>query len=417
MAYTATSMNISMIPAFLIGGGADDGLNVPLTLLIVFGAAKLLAEVFEWMGQPGVVGEILAGVALGPGLLGWIAPNESLKTLADLGVLFLLFRVGMEMKPSELIRLGGKATGVAVAGVVVPFLMGWGLAAWYGSRTIEAVFVGTALVATSVGITAQVLAARGLLKEKASQMILAAAVVDDVLGLLVLAAVSGSAAGEFDWRKLLLTSGLAVGFVLAALFWGAPMMKRVGPVLDRKMRAAESQLTVAMVALFALSVLAEFAGVAAIVGAFLAGMILAESASEKIRDVAHGTTELLVPFFLVSIGLQVDLHAFSDPRLVWVTVALTVAAVVSKIAGCGLAALPMGKKDAWRIGVGMVPRGEVGMIVAQMGLAAGALGRPAFAAVVMMAAATTMVAPPLIKMAFAGVAPAGEKAEEVLRLG
>jgi Kef-type K+ transport system membrane component KefB len=293
--------------------------------------------------------------------------------------------------------------------------MGWGLAAWYGSPAIEAVFVGTALVATSVGITAQVLAARGLLKEKASQMILAAAVVDDVLGLLVLAAVSGSASGQFDWKKLLLTTGLAVGFVLAALFWGAPMMKRWGPKLGRTMRGGESELTVAMVALFALAALAEHAGVAAIVGAFLAGMMLAETASGKIHHVAHGTTELLVPFFLVSIGLQVDLRAFTGTALLWATLVLTVVAVVSKIAGCGLAALPMGRKEAWRIGVGMVPRGEVGMIVAQMGMAAGALGKEAFAAVVMMAAATTMVAPPLIKLAFRGVEAAEET--EVLRLG
>lgn len=403
------------MPAFLVSSSGSGELSIPLTLLIVFGAAKLLAEAFEWMGQPGVVGEILAGVVLGPSVLAWIAPNESLTTLADLGVLFLLFRVGMEMKPSELIRLGGAATGVAVAGVLVPFGMGWGLAAWYGSPTIEAVFVGTALVATSVGITAQVLAARGLLKETASQMILAAAVVDDVLGLLVLAAVSGSASGEFDWKKLLLTAGLAVGFVLAALFWGAPMMKRLGPKLGKKMRGGESELTVALVALFALAALAEHAGVAAIVGAFLAGMMLAETASEKIHHVAHGTTELLVPFFLVSIGLQVNLQAFSDTRLVWATVVLTAAAVVSKIAGCGLAALPMGRKEAWRIGVGMVPRGEVGMIVAQMGMAAGALSQPVFAAVIMMAAATTMVAPPLIKAAFRGVAGAQE--EEVMRLG
>lgn len=414
MAYTATSMIINMMPAMLVGSGAE-GMSVPLTLLIVFGAAKLLAEAFEWMGQPGVVGEIVAGLVLGPSLLGWIGPSESLKTLADLGVMFLLFRVGMEMKPSELIRLGGAATAVAAAGVVVPFGMGVGLAALYGSSTAEAVFVGAALVATSVGITAQVLAERGLLKERASQLILAAAVVDDVLGLLVLAAVSGGAAGQFDGKKILITAGLAVGFVLTALFWGAPLMKRMGPRLGRSLRAAESELAVAMVALFALSVLAETAGVAAIVGAFLAGMMLAETASERIRHVAHGTTELLAPFFLVSIGLQVELWEFGDARLAWATVALIVAAVVSKIAGCGLAALPMGKKEAWRIGVGMIPRGEVGMIVAQMGLAMGALSKPAYAAVVLMAAATTVVAPPLIRQAYAGVARAAE--EDVLRLG
>src|SRR5258708_1779772 len=158
-----------------------------LAMLIIFGSAKLLAELFERLGQPGIVGEILAGALVGPSLLGWIQPNEMLKALSDLGVMFLLFGVGLEVKASELLRVGGKATLVATLGVIVPFFAGWGILSLWGAPQIEAVFVGAAMVATSVGITASVLSARGLLHEVASKIILTAAVIDDVLGLIVLA--------------------------------------------------------------------------------------------------------------------------------------------------------------------------------------------------------------------------------------
>ncbi len=406
-----------VMPALWLAGGPEAGtMPVPVTLFLVFGAAKLLAEAFEWMGQPGIAGEILAGVLLGPSLLNLVKPDATLHAMAEMGVLFLLFRVGMEMRPSDLIRLGGTATLVAVSGVVVPFLCGWGAASAAGSPSSEAIFIGAALVATSVGITAQVLAVKGLLNRKTSQIILAAAVVDDILGLLVLAVVGSGASTGIQWGKLALTGGLSVGFVLAALFLGAPAMKRLAPKLIRTLRAGESELALAMVVLFALAVLAEFAGVAAIVGAFLAGSLFAESASRRIRDVCHGTTELMVPFFLVAIGLKVDLRQISDIRLMAATLALIAIAVASKIAGCGIAALPMGRTAAIQIGIGMVPRGEVGMIVAQMGLSLGALSTPAYSAVVLMATATTLLAPPLINLAFKD-AQAAPEAEQVLRLG
>ncbi len=397
-------------------GPSQGDLPVSVTLLLVFGTAKLLSEAFEWLGQPGIVGEILAGILLGPSLLNAIHPDATLHTLAELGAMFLLFRVGMEMKPTELLRLGGRASLIATAGVVLPFIVGWAAASAGGSPSVEAIFIGASLVATSVGITAQVLAARGVLDRRASQLILAAAVVDDILGLLVLAVVGSGARGAIDWERLAITGGLSVSFVLAALFLGAPAMKRLAPRLTRTLRAGESELAVAMVVLFALGVLAEYTGVAAIVGAFLAGSMFAESASRRIRDICHGTTELLVPFFLVSIGLKVNLHVFADSRLLLATLGLIVIAAASKVVACGLAALPLGRQEAFQIGVGMVPRGEVGMIVAQMGLALGALSNAAYSAVVLMAAATTLLAPPLISYAFRDEVPAAE-GEEVLRLG
>src|SRR5947209_10787492 len=138
--------------------------EIPLAMLLVFASAKLLSEIFERLGQPGIVGEILAGVLIGPYVLGWMAPNQALSILSDLGVMFLLFRVGLEVKASELVKVGGTALLVAVAGVILPFLCGWGISTLWGEPRLESIFTGAAMVATSVGITAEVLARRGLLQ-------------------------------------------------------------------------------------------------------------------------------------------------------------------------------------------------------------------------------------------------------------
>src|SRR3954447_2110413 len=176
--------------------------SIPLMMLIVFASAKLMAELFERLGQPGIVGEILAGVLIGPSVLGWLAPSEFLGALADLGAMFLLFRVGLDVKSSELMKVGGTATLVACTGVVVPFVMGWAILLFWGEPSNEAIFVGASMVATSVGITAQVLSATGLLHAISSKIILAAAVIDDVLGLLVLAVVSSLTHGTLNFLAL-----------------------------------------------------------------------------------------------------------------------------------------------------------------------------------------------------------------------
>ncbi|MBI4877987.1 MAG: cation:proton antiporter [Acidobacteria bacterium] len=402
--------------ALWLTGGAAEASRLPLALLLVFGTAKLLAELFERLGQPGIVGEILAGVILGPSLLGWIAPNELLKTLADLGVMFLLFRVGLEVKPSELMKLGGTATVVAMAGVMVPFAFGWLILAAWGAPRIEAFFLGAAMVATSIGITAQVLAAKGLLRQRSSQIILAAAVIDDVLGLLVLALVSSMARGSVNLLEIGMTALVAVLFVVFIAKWGTRAVGRVVPRMQASLRVAEGEFSLALILLFALSLAAIWIGIAAIVGAFLAGMALAEGVGQRVRDLSHGATELLVPFFLAGIGLHVDLRAFQTPSIISLAVVVLVAAVVSKFIGCGLAAWPLGRADAIRIGVGMVPRGEVGMVVAQIGLALGVIPQSVYSVVVLMAVATTLIAPPLLKLAYRGIESA-EAAEDGLRLG
>jgi Kef-type K+ transport system membrane component KefB len=374
--------------------------QIPLAMLLVFAAAKLLAEVFERLGQPGIVGEILAGVLIGPHVLGWLAPSEFLGTLADLGVMFLLFRVGLEVKASELMKVGGTALMVAVAGVVVPFFAGWGICALWGEPRLESIFVGAAMVATSVGITAQVLASRGLLAMRASRIILAAAVVDDVLGLIVLALVSGMAKGAVKYLDIALTAGLALGFTFFVAQFGTRTVRRVMPHMRAGLRLAESEFALAMTLLFALSVLAVYAGVAAIVGAFLAGMALSETAEGRLTDLTNGVAELLVPFFLVGIGMHFDVSAFAGGGTPALAGVLLGAAVISKFVGCGLGALRLGRMDAIRVGVGMVPRGEVGMVVAQIGLNLGVIGKGIYGTIVFLSVATTLIAPPLLKAAF-----------------
>ena len=380
--------------------GAD---NIVLEMLAVFGTAKLLSELFEYFGQPGIVGEILAGILIGPSVMGWIHPTPVLAALADLGVMFLLFRVGLEVKAKELLRVGGTALLVAVLGVVVPFFAGWGIMQLWGEPRIESVFVGAAMVATSVGITAQVLASKGLLQQASAKIILAAAIIDDVLGLIVLAVVSSMAKGEVNFVDLGLTALLASAFTVIVARWGTTAMGRVVPQVEKRLRTGEAQFAFAMVVLFALALLAEYAGVAAIIGAFLAGMALSESLDRRVHDLAHGVSELLAPFFLAGIGLHLDLGVFGSRETLILCAVILVAAVLSKLIACGAGTLAMGWSNAFRVGAGMVPRGEVGMVVAQIGLGVGVIAPRLYGVVVFMAIATTLVAPPLLNLSFRNV--------------
>jgi Kef-type K+ transport system membrane component KefB len=384
---------------------------LPVEILVIFGAAKLFSELFEKFGLPGLVGEILAGVVLGPAALNWIHPNAVLDGLAELGILFLLFRVGLEVKASELFRVGRVALAVAVAGVLFPLLAGWLVSAYeWRMSNVESLFVGAAMVATSVGITAQVLAAKGLLNERASQVILAAAVIDDVLGLLVLALVSSVGKGRVDLPSILTTTLVAAAFTLLVARFGSRAVKRVVPHVERRLSAKDSQFHFALIVVFSLSVLSDYIGIAAIVGSFLAGLAFSESLDRRVRDLSHGVAELLVPFFLAGIGFHLSSSVLGNASTLGLAVALTLIAMVTKLLGCGLPALMIGRKDALRVGIGMMPRGEVGMVVAQLGLTMGIVGPPVYGAIVFMAVATTVLAPPLLKWAYAGCEkPASER--------
>jgi Kef-type K+ transport system membrane component KefB len=368
-------------------------------MLIVFGSAKLLAEVFERLRMPGIVGEIVAGTLIGPSMLGWIAPNDALKALSDLGVLFLLFSVGLQVKISELIRVGLTATLVATLGELVPFFMGWGILLAWGATNNQALFVGASLVATSVGITASVLAARGLLQESTSKIVLAAAVIDDVLGLIVLAVVGSVARGRLNVLEITLTALLAAAFTVVTALWGTRVLRHMMRHFGSRARADEAQFHIAVVLLFALSVLASYAGVAGIVGAFLAGLALADSADARVRHLTSGVSEFLVPFFLVGIGLNFDFAVFRSRSAILLALLILAAAVISKLIGCGAAVLQLGWGAVLRVGFGMVPRGEVAMIAAQMGLALSILSSSVYSVIVFMVLSSALLTPLLLRLA------------------
>jgi Kef-type K+ transport system membrane component KefB len=261
------------------------------------------------------------------------------------------------------------------------------------------------MVATSVGITAEVLSSKGLISALASRIILAAAVIDDVLGLLVLAVVSSLARGRVNVAGLALTAAVALAFTLIVAKWGTRAARRMVPHVEPRMRIQDAQFTLSLCLLFALSLAAVYAGVAAIVGAFLAGMALSETVGTRVHDLAQGVAEFLVPFFLVGIGLNLKAGVFGEASTLTLAVAILAAAIVSKLAGCGIAAFRLGRADALRIGTGMIPRGEVGLVVAQIGQSLGVITQQVYGVVVFMAVATTLIAPPFLAAAFRGAVP------------
>ncbi|HMO81875.1 MAG TPA: cation:proton antiporter [Pyrinomonadaceae bacterium] len=372
--------------------------SILLALFVMLAAAKIMAEIFERLNQPAVVGEILAGVIIGPSILGWVSPNELISIVAEIGVIFLLFMVGLETKPQSVYRVGKKAMLVGTLGVVLPFVAGYFIAlAWDGSF-IEAMFIGAAMVATSVGITARVLGSMGLLNKQTARIILGAAVIDDILGLIILSVVSALSSGTVNYLELGKTAGLAVMFVVLVATVGSRVMNRLAPRV-KNLRVSKPFFNIGLVLCLGLSVASIYVGVAAIIGAFLAGMALAEATEENygMHKLTSGVTEFLVPFFLVNIGMQLNLAVFKDWSVVLLAVVITVAAVVTKFVGCGLGAWGMTRRQMAQVGVGMVPRGEVGIVVAQIGLSLAVITERFFASVLFMAVATTLIAPPLIK--------------------
>ena len=386
----------------IVAAAPSHSTEVLLSLFIMLTAAKLFAEIFERLRQPAVIGEILAGVIIGPSVLGWVTPSEILHILSEIGVVFLLFNVGLETKPSTILRVGKTAFSVAVLGIAIPLAAGWALLRSRGSTHIEALFVGTSLVATSVGITARVLSAMKVLDAPASRIILGAAVIDDILGLLVLAVVASFAAGSVNYMEIATTAGLALSFTAVAAFVGAPLLKRAASHFDR-LRIGHAFFVCALILCLGLSVAAAYIGIAAIIGAFLAGMALAEATegNHTLHKQTSGVTEFLVPFFLTYIGMQLKLDVFRDQSTLFLALLLTVVAVFTKMVGCGAGAWHLGLRQATQVGVGMVPRGEVGIVVAQLGLSLGIINDSLFGVILFMAVATTLIAPPLLKLLFA----------------
>ncbi|MGH9649819.1 MAG: cation:proton antiporter, partial [Terriglobales bacterium] len=253
----------------------DHSSNLLLELFLMFAGGKVLAEIFERLRQPAVVGELLAGVVLGPSLLALVHPGELTKGLAEIGAIFLLFTVGLEMKPRDLMQVGGVATLVATLGVVVPLVLGVVYMRAVDHTMIESIFVGAAMVATSVGITARVLADAGVLSTRLARVILGAAVLDDILGMIVLAVVSSLSTGEVKYLQLAVVTAEAVGFSVFMVMFGSRVVRRMRPRVE-KLRARNSAFILSVILCLGLSLASVHIGMAAIIGAFLAGLALAD---------------------------------------------------------------------------------------------------------------------------------------------
>lgn len=369
-----------------------------LELFLIFGAAKLLAEICERLRQPAAVGEIIAGVLLGPSLLGWIQPNETLEGLAEIGVIFLLFTVGLEIKPRDILQVGWTASLTAFLGVLIPFTLGYFYMKAAGHAPLDSVFLATAMVATSVGITARVLQEAGALASRVARVILAAAVLDDILGMIVLGIVSSLKAGRIDYLQLAIVTGEAVGFSLFMIFLGPRMVARLQPGVAR-LSTRNSAFVLSVLLCLGLSLASVYVGMAAIIGAFLAGLALADHNKEwRLQENVHPVYEFLGPFFFVLLGTHINLRTLADRNLVWMLGVVCFFAILSKLVGCGLGSLSLGIKDALSVGMGMVPRGEVGLIVAGVGLSLRAISDKVYTVVLLMSIITTLLAPPAFRL-------------------
>jgi Kef-type K+ transport system membrane component KefB len=409
--------------ALPLAPAADSGAPVPVilaALTIMLAAAKLGGDLATRARQPAVLGELIAGVVLGNlGLLGWTAfegwkANPTLDVLAQIGVVILLFEVGLESTVHDMLKVGMTATLVAVLGVLAPFLLGWMVGALLlpGASPYTHAFLGATLTATSVGITARVLQDLGKSKTAEARVILGAAVVDDVLGLVILAVLSGvigSTAGgnPVDYGTVGVIVGKAALFLIGSIVLGLYLSPRLFGLASR-LSGRGVLLGTALVFCFALSYLASRIGLAAIVGAYAAGLILedvhyksfTERGERQLGDLLHPIAAFLVPLFFVLMGMRVDLTSFARPEILGLAALLTVAAIVGKQA-CALGAIG-GRLDRLSIGIGMIPRGEVGLIFANLGLGLTLQGtaiidRDTYSAIVIMVIVTTLVTPPALR--------------------
>jgi Kef-type K+ transport system membrane component KefB len=373
-----------------------------LELFAIFVAAKVLGEIFERLHVPGVLGEIIAGIILGPYALGWVHTSDTLRSIGEMGAIFVLFSAGLQTSAHDLIRVGRKALMVAVLGVVVPFVLGFLYMKFRGDATTEAVFLGAAMVATSVGITARVLGDLGVLATRTAKIILGAAVFDDILGMVLLGVVGGLAlGGQLEWLHLGVLLTEAVAFSLFMIFVAPRIVRRIHPKVER-LSTQNASLVVALALCLFLSWLSAKIGLAAIVGAFFAGLMFADYAPHwNLIARVGGITEFLAPYFFFSIGFQLNMRLFNKSVLIAATV-VSILAVGSKLIGCGLPLLNEGWASALRVGIGMVPRGEVALIVALVGLRSGIVAQSTYAIVVSMTAVTTLIAPPLLRSLFRG---------------
>ncbi len=350
------------------------------------------------INQSAVVGEILVGLIIGPSVLGWITYTDFVQTLAGIGAIILLFVIGFEFKIADLIN--PKYVLIGLIGIIIPWIGGYGTALLFGYDAGSSIFVGTALTATSIAITANVLREIGVLHTDVSKAIIATAVIDDVLSLIALALTSATVTGTltvFDIELVLLKE---LGFLIIA---GAIGIYALAPFiikLDKRpicKQYPEFVFIFAMMIAFFYAVVAEYLGISGIIGAFIAGVSMGSvrlTHSRSIHESAESLYIIFASIFFISLGILVDVHAVTEQTLLFLLV-LTIVAVITKVIGCGAPAkiLGMSWRDSAILGFGMAPRGEVAMIVALLGLNMGLIGQDIFTSIVMMSLLTTIITP------------------------
>ena len=423
-----------------------DLLQLLLALVVLFALARVGSAIVSRFGLPGLIGEIIMGVIIANLAIGDFSlmgalhitlddPTTTLNeesdvykviyAIAELGVIFLLFTVGLETKVKDLMSSGRAALLCAVLGVIVPFICGYALIMSIGDgNTNHALFLAASMVATSVGITARIIKDMHLMDTKEARIIIAAAVIDDVLGMIVLAIVKGMVeSGEVSVGSIALITIQAVAFVLvviAACKWVVPRIydyfeaRKKAKEMKGEVPASINKLVLALIVCLLMSAFAEYIGLAAIIGAFLAGMLFADHAWEwGLEEKIDSISTFMLSFFFLNVGMQVNLSSMSGNSIIILTVATLILALISKFIGCGLGAKigdrSLDKQSLGIIGVGMMPRGEVGIIIASIGLGItvyedGALVRAMseelYTVVVLMSVITTIVAPPILAKLF-----------------
>lgn len=370
--------------------------HLAAVLFALFAAATTLGLLAQRIGQPSVVGELVAGILLGGSALGILNPADPvIHSLGQLGVMVLLFEIGLHTDVRALLNVGGAALAVAIVGVALPFALGYGVCAALGLPAIPSIVAAAALTATSIGISARTLSDLGQLNTSEGQIVLGAAVIDDVIGLIILSVVAGVVGGvSVSVGSIALTTAVAVGFIAIALVLGNLIIPPFFRFIDRVERSGS--LGIAGLAFaFLLAWLAAIAGSATIIGAFAAGLILHRTPQRDRIEAATTTLgHFFTPIFFAAVGASVDLGVFRDPRALAIGGALLAVGVIGKVAA--------GYSPVWLrvrkllIGVAMIPRGEVGLIFAQMGLVSGALSPRLFSAVAFMVLGTTLITPPLL---------------------
>jgi Kef-type K+ transport system membrane component KefB len=396
----------------------DHGPGVLGDLFVLLLATKVGDEVFKRIGQPPLVGEILAGLIVGSAVLGWYEINEGTALFAEIGVVLLLFRVGLETRLADLLRVGPQAGAVGTLGIALPFGGGIGLGVAFGLSTEATVFLAAALVATSVGITSELLMDQGALGTSSGRVILGAAVIDDVLAMIILAAATGIAAGGVSIERIVLLLMVAIAFIVVVVAGGTGVLRR-RPALLTDPVFARTPFLPGMIIMLGLAALAAAIGLAALIGAFFAGMVVGESSERRaLEGEVAPVAAFFTPFFFGSIGAQIDLAGLVDPNAILMLLGVTAVAVATKFLGSFIGAISMGARRAVLVGWGMVPRGEVGIVVAGLGLQIGVIGGSVYSVVVAMAIATTLLVPPFVPrlVRWAESPSAGKAARDVDRV-